>query len=183
MYMLVSWKNNDLLKCLDKWSKESSTQIDTKITFDNVFKTANDTCLWWFQYRLLYKLLPTGRFLYLRKLVDSPICSLCNQVEETLSHMLWDCPTIQDYWFDIQGWLHANFSHCSKILFSREFIILENKVNTVTDRIFVLFMLIAKYHVFTSRLQGTTPHPNIFIQKLKKQIFCWKIQLYSQLAV
>ena len=71
-------KNNDSLKCLGKWSNELSIQTVVKITFDNVFKTTNDTCLWWFQYRLLYKLLPSGRFLYLRKLVDSPICSLCN---------------------------------------------------------------------------------------------------------
>ena len=160
-------KNNDSLKCLDKWSKELSTQIDTKIAFDNVFKTTNDTCLRWFQYRLLYRLFPTGRFLYLGKLVDSPIYFLCNQVEETLSHIFWDCPKIQGYWFYTQGWLHANFSHCSKILLFRELIILGSKVNTVTGRIFYLFMLIAKYHIFTSRLQGTNPHLNVFIQKLK----------------
>ena len=100
---------------------------------------------------------------YARKLVDSPICLLCKQVEETLSHMFWDCPKIQVYWFDIHCWLHANFSHCSKILLSGELIILGSKVNTVTDRIFDLFMLIAEYHIFTSSLQGTTPHLNVFI--------------------
>ena len=33
--------NNDSLKCLDKWNKENSTQIDTMITFDNAFNTTN----------------------------------------------------------------------------------------------------------------------------------------------
>ena len=111
--------------------------------------------------------------------VDSPICSLCNQVVETLSHVL-ELFKIQDNWFGIQGWLHG---HCSKILLSRELIILGSKVNTVTDRIFDLFMLIAKYRIFTSRLQGTTPYLNVFIQKLKNRFsakkYCYAVNLQT----
>ena len=39
-----------------------STQIDTNLSFDNVFKTTNETCLQWFQYRLLYRLHPPVTF-------------------------------------------------------------------------------------------------------------------------
>ena len=36
-----------------------------------------------------------------------------------------------------------------------------------TDRIIDQCILIAKYHIFTSKLQGTTPHLNAFAQNMK----------------
>ena len=97
--------------------------------------------------------------------MDSPICSLCNRVEEMISDMFWDCQEIQDYWFDIQGWLHANFCCCRKILLSRELIILGSKVNTVTDRIFYLFMLFAStVSSLQDRKPPTAPHLNVYTE-------------------
>ena len=86
------------------WQSQASVYLfwslliktDAKITSDNVFKITNDTCLRWFQYRLLYRVLPTSCFLYIRKLVDSTMYSLCHQVQETLSHVFLNCPKIQD---------------------------------------------------------------------------------------
>ena len=45
--------------------------------------------------------------------------------------MFWDCPKIQDYWFDVQGWLHTNFIHCTDIIVSEEPVILGSKANVV----------------------------------------------------
>ena len=101
-------------------------------------------CLIWFQYKLLYNLLPTGRYLFQRQLVESPVCVFCKDAEETFLHVFWDCPEIQDYWFDVQGWLHTSFTHCTDIIFSKELVILGSKVNVVTDRILDLCILIAK---------------------------------------
>ena len=105
------------------------------IFFDKILRTTREKCLIWFQYKLLYNLLPTGRFLFQRQLVDSPVCVFCKGAEETLLHMFWDCPKIQDYWFDVQGWLHTSFTHCTDIIFSKKLVILVSKANMVTDRI------------------------------------------------
>ena len=81
--------------------------------------------------------------------------------------MFWDCPKIQDYWFDVQGWLHTNFIHCIDIIFSKELVILGSKANIVTDRILDLYILIVKYNIFISKLHGTIPHQNVCIRFLK----------------
>ena len=99
-------------------------------------------CLIWFQYKLLYNLLPTGRFLFRRQLVDSPVCVFCKGAEDILLHMFWDCPKFQDYWFDVQGWLHTRFTHCTDIIFSKELVIFGSKANMVTDRILDLCIVI-----------------------------------------
>ena len=69
-------RNWDIPKCLNKWSKELNTETDVKEIFDIIFKTTNASGLRWFQYKLLDRLLPTGHFLYLRKLVLSTLYSL-----------------------------------------------------------------------------------------------------------
>ena len=110
-------KNSNTPKCIENWSKMLATEVDTKATFEKkIFKTTRDTCLRWFQYKL-YNVLPTGRFLFQRGLVDSPVCVFCKRSEETLIHLFWDCPKIQDYWFDVQGWLHSNFTHFTDVVF------------------------------------------------------------------
>ena len=106
-------RTSETPKCIEKWSKVLAVEIDTKAVFDKIFRTTREKCLIWFQYKLLYNLLPTGRFLFQRQLVDSPVCVFCKDAEETLLHMFWDCPQIQNYWFDVQGWLYTSFTHCT----------------------------------------------------------------------
>ena len=90
-------------KYIEKWSKVLAVEIDTKAVVDKIFRTTLEKCLIWFQYKLLYYLRPTGRYLFQRQLVDSPVCVFCKDGEETLLHVFWDRPKIQDYWFDVQG--------------------------------------------------------------------------------
>ena len=161
-------RTSETPKCIEKWSKVLAVEIDTKAVFDKIFRTTREKCLIWFQYKLLYNLLPTGRFLFQRQLVDSPVCVFCKDAEETLLHMFWDCPKIQNYWFDVQGWLHTSFTHCTDIIFSKELVILGSKANVVTDRILDLCILIAKY-IFIAKLHGTIPHLNVFTRFLKNR--------------
>ena len=90
--------NGDTLKCVDRWTKTLAVVTDTKYFFAKIFKTTNDTCLRylrWFQYKMLYRLIPTGRFLFQRKLVDSPYCAFCKDAEQAILYMFWECPKSQ----------------------------------------------------------------------------------------
>ena len=104
-------KTSETPKCTEKWSKVLAVEIDIKAVFDKIFRTTREKCLIWFQYKLLYNLLSTGCFLFQQQLVDSPVCVFCKGAEETLLHMF------QDYRFDVQGWLHTSFTHCTDIVF------------------------------------------------------------------
>ena len=78
-------------------------------------------------------------------------------------------PKIQDYSFDVQGWLHTSFTHCTNIIFSKELVILGSKANVVTDRILDLCIFIAKYNIVISKLHGTIPHLNVVTRSLKNR--------------
>ena len=55
-------RTSETPKCIEKWSKVLAVETDTKAVFDKIFRTTREKCLIWFQYKLLYNLLPTGRF-------------------------------------------------------------------------------------------------------------------------
>ena len=85
-------------------------------------------------------------------------------------HQFWNCPKIQDYWFDVQGWLHNNFAHCTDVVFfSKELVFLGSKENVVTDRVLDLCILLAKYNIFISKLHGTIPHLYVFVSYVKSR--------------
>ena len=77
---------------------------------------------------------------------------------------------IQDYWFDVQGWLYTSFTHCTDIIFSKELVILGSKANVVTDRVLDLCILLAKYTIFIAKLHGIIPHLNVFTRFLKTRV-------------
>ena len=60
------------------------------------FIITKDSSLQWFQYRINHRLLSTKSYLYKVKIADSPLCPSC-QVDETIMHMLWDCPETQTF--------------------------------------------------------------------------------------
>ena len=152
------------MSCQVQWH---TIKTDTKTVFDKIFRTI------WLHYKFLYNLLPAGRFLFQRWLVDSPVCVFCKGAEGTLLHMFWDCPKIQDYWLDVQGWLQTKFTHCTDIIFPKELVSFVSKVKMVTDRILDLCILIAKYNSFTSKMHGTSPRLNAFIRYLKSMYSCF----------
>ena len=83
-------KNDDIpLKCIEKWSHK--LPIDTCTIFRHIIKTTQDTRLRWFQYRLIYRILPSQRHLLFMKVVNSAICTFCEADDGTLEHMFWDC--------------------------------------------------------------------------------------------
>ena len=62
--------------------------------------------------RLLHMILPTGRYLFLQKIIDSPCCSFCKQDEETITHLLWGCTVIQSFWSNLQTLIKETCINC-----------------------------------------------------------------------
>ena len=66
---------------------------------------------------------------------DSPFCAFCEDAEETILHMFWECPKVQDFWLEetvtgLQTQLNSLFSAASRLQFKVNM----NKSNTVVFR-------------------------------------------------
>jgi hypothetical protein len=171
-------KNTDPLKFIEKWSNTLNTNIDVCTVFSTLKKTTEDTRLRWFQYRLMYRIIPTQRFLHLRKIVDSSLCTFCGKDEETIEHLFWNCEKTHNFWMTFHTWLLDNFLHCANVRLSKQLIICGYRENNTSDKIFDLFLLMAKYHIYTSKIQAVCPHFSVFLRTLKQRFTIEKYNAY-----
>jgi hypothetical protein len=162
-------KSDVPLRCIEKWSHALNMHIDTRTVFRHIIKTTQDTHLRWFQFRLIYRILPSQRLLFLMKIVNSATCTFCEVEEGTLEHLFWDCIKTQVFWSNWIDWLHTNFPHCSNLRLSKEFVIFGCESNLHTDRIIDLFILLAKYHIFQAKTNNSAPLIQVFLRTVKQR--------------
>ena len=153
--------------CILKWSQEFVNLPNWKHIFLKCKKTTPDSQLKWFQFRLLHRLLPTKRFLYVRKLADSSACTFCSREEETISHLFWECQHTHKFWTDVNKWLNDNCVTCAGMVLTKTLIIFGVESNFKTDCVFDLLILMAKFHVYKCRLQEKIPNLRSFINIVK----------------
>jgi hypothetical protein len=51
-----------------------------------------------FVWHACHEILPTRVNLHRRKIVDDALCPLCGIEEESVIHVLWQCPSAADVW-------------------------------------------------------------------------------------
>lgn len=56
-----------------------------------------------FLWRALTSILLTKQTPYQRKIIQDTICPVCHWEDETISHVLWSCPTANDVWAEPQS--------------------------------------------------------------------------------
>ena len=151
-------------KSVCKWN-----QLFAELNWGEIFCkpiiTTKDKQLRWFQFRILHRLLPARRYLYLRHLTETPMCDFCSHEEETLLHLFWECPAVQSFWSDVS----ALISRDIQVELNMPLILFGLDQNVQTDRKFDLIILMAKFHIFKSKLQKGKPNVNIFIHSLKQR--------------
>ena len=58
-----------------------------------------------FQFKFLHHIIYTNSKLFKMKLVNSPICSYCQMLEETLLHLFCECKATREFWNNVCNWL------------------------------------------------------------------------------
>ena len=86
------------------------------------FKTIADNNIIWFQYKILFNILSTKKYLHKLGITSSPYCSFCKQHPESTLHLLSECDAVITLWNNVCNWIHQkigidfNFSKSMKIL-------------------------------------------------------------------
>ena len=88
-YMPFVKNDNVPLKWIEKWSHKHNIHIDTRTVFRRIIKTTQDTHLRWFQYRLIYRILPS------RRLWGG------HELEDSWCHTVWTSVTTVDVFSNI----------------------------------------------------------------------------------
>lgn len=60
-----------------------------------------------FQFKVLHRLTPTGRYLSIRRIVPSDSCSFCEEQPDTILHYFYYCEYARHIWAELETKLHA----------------------------------------------------------------------------
>ena len=76
-----------------------------------ILKTATrSTYLHYLHFRITTRMFATNRLLCSMKLSQNSHCSFCNAAVETLTHLFWHCPKVQEFILSIVSHLRINYS-------------------------------------------------------------------------
>ena len=140
----------------------------TKHTDDNLlYLTTKDVQLRWFQFRLLHRIIPTQKYLYITKIVGDPVCNFCQEEEQDICHLFFECVVTLEFWRKFEQLLKQKCIHCQNVKFDKELIIFGNKKNFISDTVFNWLILFAKFFVYKCKLGDNYPTLERFLIMLK----------------
>ena len=135
----------------NKWegSLEFENGDDWKILNSNIFRSTKDTKLIWFQYRIVHRIIATNKYLYRIKLRNDPLCSFCNNDDETIEHLFYNCSYVSSLWENVKEWIKEKTDN--EITLSLKDILFlknarsENSLNIV--------IMLVKFYIFRKRFE------------------------------
>ena len=134
--------------------------------YRNGFK---DTKLMDFQYRFLQRIIYKKKELLKMKIINNSLCSFCNNVNEDISHVYWECKVTQGFWEKLQNWVYNSYPY--QLMFSKLMIFFGTPHH---DRLLNHIIIAAKRHIYTSNIKNDSPNLPVFVKNLKEIFFVEK---------
>ena len=136
-----------------KWEQELNISHDQwKKINQNIFSGTESKYLQWFQYRITHRILATNKLLYAMNIKDNALCSFCNAENETILHLLYECPRVQELILQLRRWLQQNYSIIIDV--DKKSFILGKCDNYALN---VIFLLVKKY-IYETRIKAIRLH-------------------------
>lgn len=93
-------------KCHEKWLLDLrpvvSPQMSWSSVYDRLHQSTTDVNLKWLQYRMVKRILPTNRLLYIFGLSETDKCKKCLIYSENIMHKFWLCPSVRMLWHAVK---------------------------------------------------------------------------------
>ena len=144
-------RTSDIPKGILKW--QQTTTLNMTHAFNVLKKTTSDSKLRWFQLRILHNILTTNRSASKFIPNQSDLCQFCKSKSETISHLLWECKKVQQFWKDLATLINKRAVHANNIKFHMSLVIFGLSESIETDCVFNYIILIAKYYIYRCKVQ------------------------------
>jgi hypothetical protein len=112
------------------------------------FKCTIDSRLRSFYFKIFHNAIAFNDFLYKIKRRDSPLCTFCEKMPETITHVFCDCDVVQPIWKDMLTIIRNK--HDINFLISD----FDKMFGVPGDQFLTYLFLCVKYHVFVCKFQS-----------------------------
>ena len=154
LYKLYMNNRTSNFKHKEKWETILGYPLNWKKIYTMPFVATIDTCIQAFQYKIINRIIPTNKYLFKCKLTNSSLCDLCSSNVESIVHLFWECPIIQDLWNSLKLYLQTyNIQvefNLHNVMFGLEKLHKYNIAN--------FMILLMKYFIFCSKYRHMIPN-------------------------
>ena len=165
-------------KSYTKWSRTHDVSKDSWSMYCSIpFQCSSDVQIRWFQYRLLHRIIPTNKYLYLINAIDSDKCSFCGNDIETIDHLFCNCNYTSALWNYMQNILvnsgiNVDLKNNTVALFGGDF-----------SRELNLLIILIKYYVFRCKQMKILPSTTGLSHYLRNYFMLYSYILKKDLKV
>ena len=130
------------------------------LTYKLPFNVTTENRLRCSQYKVINNILPTNDILYKMKIKPDPMCKYCESTRETLTHMLFECPKVKQFWLKVIDWWNKKRVDDATVTSSD--ILYGYKPESTSTYTFNHFLLIVKFFIFQAKQANPPPPPPVF---------------------
>ena len=154
----------------ESWAVETDTlQLDWPFFYKLPFSCKLNARTKYFQFQVLHRSLITNKKLKQFRIKESDACDFCEKTE-TISHALYDCPSVCKIWTDVQHWFSRYVT--SQIYLDKISILFGNDKN---KKIINTLILIVKHEIYKKRCKNKRPTLKELKETIKYQM---NIEIY-----
>ena len=160
---------NKTPSAVQRWIEVGYQDIEWEKVFTIPYRCTKSTKIQSMQYRIIHRYIPTNRYLFIRKIIDSPQCTRCRR-DDTLEHFFYECAGINKIWEVVFTRLEIQAENCARhIIFG---------MPEERDVINIIILLVKQYIIrcklsyehIEPRIEGARMQINNFIM-LEKYTF------------
>ena len=147
----------------ERWNIELDSMIENwNFIYQLPFSNSKNNKYIMFQYKIIHRILSTNALLYKYKLKETHLCSFCNEIKETISHLFWGCIVVRNFWLEISKILREQ---CDiEIPNTAVEIVLGSETLSNFENFIVILI---KYYIYSCRLKASVPSTPGIINMLK----------------
>ena len=146
--------------------KYPNTAINWQRVYSLAFQTTLESKIREFQYKILNCIVFTNEKLSRIGLVESPSCTFCQEVAESVEHLLFSCKISSDFWKHVLSWLRDNHVLVGTI---DESDLILGKFDIVNDFILINhILLLGKFYIYSRRCLNSVPTLRGFVARTRR---------------
>ena len=111
-------------------------------------------------------ILPTNTLLVKYKIKDNSLCDLCNNNEETTSHLFWECTKTQIHWHNLTEFLKTK-NITFEITRLEALLVITNGTHCYIKNLLTILM---KRFIYLMKLNKRNPSFTIFLNYIKERM-------------
>ena len=130
-------------------------------TLQNVVSATTSTYLIYLHFRIIHRIYATNRYLFKIRTIEHDTCTFCEEPNETIFHLFWQCPKTQIFIKEILSHLKEKYNTTINVN-SVNWFLLTDLTNTEA-----LLVVLARTYIHKARLKATCLSVEAMMQIIK----------------